>query len=114
MKNRKEAKDYLTPVGFEFEQFERIGYTSLPVLPFLIGHAWDDFALSLVQSLEPSYLRVTYGEVVTDSRSRRVTVVVDMHMIIREISQELCVGLIPGVQHGYDLRMLAEKRGIKL
>ena len=105
MKNELHAADYVgQPVGIsqgqEFQPWDRIGFASIEPLPFLYEHKWDDIALAWVHGLRPSRIRVTNGWEQTDSRPWRVTVTVDDAGIIKEIRQEIQVGLPEGVNGG--------------
>lgn len=85
-------KDYYTNHLIEYERPNSISWTSIEVLPFLKGREWDQVALNFVHSLRPSSIRVTDGWMTLDSRSWRVTVVVDDNNIIQSIEQEVEVG----------------------
>lgn len=91
--------------GFEYEPSNRIGYTSVEVLPHLKGHKWDEIALAYVHSLRPSYIRVIKAEETTDAHLWRVTVYIDEDHIIEKITQEVAVALPGGIHNGYELNM---------
>ena len=92
--------DYLDPCGHPFVPSARRGYLSIPVLPNLIGHPWDEIAIGYVQGLRPSSLRVVRGEETTDSQSWRVTVYLGDDQRITSVEQEVEVGLPPEIAHG--------------
>jgi hypothetical protein len=92
--------DYIDPCGHGFIPSTRRGYLSVPVLPNLTGHPWDEITLAYVQGLRPSMVRVVRGEETTDAWLWRVTVYLDDRQLIRSIEQEVEVGLPPGVEHG--------------
>jgi hypothetical protein len=91
--------------GKDFIPFTRRGYTCIKVLPFLNGKSWNWVAMGYVHSLRPSRLRVTKDSIHLDSCTWRVTVWLeeDNHTI-REIEQEVEVGLPEGVPHGAGLQ----------
>lgn len=70
----------------------RVVWTSIPVLPFLWGRTWSARANDLIASLRPSTVRMSTGEVKSDSRLWRVTVYLVEGDIIRRIEQEVEVG----------------------
>lgn len=89
--------------GTRYEVPNRRGFLSVHVLPELIGKPWDKVALAYCHSLRPDCIRVSRSELKTDAWLWRVTVMVDDHGIIREITQEVEVGLPDDCRHGYDL-----------
>lgn len=62
---------------------------SVDVLPFLIGRPMDAVSWGWLESLRPSSIRVSYGEVKCDSRAWRVTVILSQKMLIESITQEV-------------------------
>jgi hypothetical protein len=70
---------------------------SMAVLRELYGQPWDAKAMNLIDTLRPSYVRVTS----TDGRPWRVTVVVNELGLIKSISQEVTVGLRGGFENGH-------------
>jgi hypothetical protein len=88
-----------------YVQPDHIGYMALPVLPQLVGRKWDAVALGLVHALRPSAVRVTRDEETTDAVCWRVTVRVDGAGRIKEIYQEVEVGLPDGVNNGHEMRL---------
>ena len=104
--------DYLTRQGFDYERPCRIGFTILPVLPFLIGKEWDDLALAFVHSLRPSSIRVCAGPETTDSRDWRVTIHLRPGtMTIVDIYQEVEIGLLPHHRHAGEMEAEFKARG---
>src|SRR6266481_1737914 len=99
----KTFKDYYEIHQISFESFKAIGYNSIKVLPELYGKPWDDYALGLLHALRPSCIRVTFDMVTCDSITWRVTVSINEDNLIREIKQEVLVGLPKGVEHGHAL-----------
>lgn len=82
------------------------GYTELAQLPKLWGRPWDQYALNMVHSLRPNYIRValTGTGVTLDAVKWRVTVYLeDDNRTIRCIKQEVEVGCV-GAAHGYGLQ----------
>lgn len=67
------------------------GYTTVDVLPELIGLPLSDLVYAWLMSLRPSSIRITRGEVHCDARPWRVTVTVDENDVVTAISQEVCV-----------------------
>ncbi len=96
----KHANEYYTTHLSKFKKFNRSGQTSINVLEFLHGKQWDDIALAYVHALQPSSIRVTHGTTKADSRQWRVTVYIDDDNNIKEITQEVVVGLPEEVAHG--------------
>lgn len=92
------------------------GRLSIPVLEFLVGLRWDVVALNYVHALNPASIRVTSGEVTSDSREGRVTVWLDSSDRITGIEQEVEVGL-RGAMNGRHLadqvREARKKRGLQ-
>ena len=87
-------KNYYHSHGIAYESPPNIGWDCIPVLEFLWGRKWDEISLAYVHSLRPSSIRVTTGEVKTDSSRWRVTIYVDDADIITKISQECEIGYI--------------------
>ena len=65
------------------------GYTSVKVLPELIGKPWNEITMCYVLSLDPSAIRVSTGMVTLDSVTGRITVIVDENDTITDISKEV-------------------------
>lgn len=99
----KLAKDYYSTHLVIYEPPQRTGYTSIQILSFLNGKPWDELALAYIHAVRPSSIRVTKGGITLDSRTWRVTVIVDEENIIKEITQEVEVGLPEKVVHGQAL-----------
>lgn len=112
----KTPNDYFSSLGVEFEKFDCTSTATAPILHFLIGKPWDSFALGWLHAVNPTYIRVTNGEIKTDTRIGRVTIVVDNYNIIQTINQEVEVGIpIPKlvnngyiVNNGHDMKIMAE------
>ena len=83
-------------------------WTPIKVLDFLDGKKWGQVALAYVSALNPSAIRVTTGMMTLDSRTGRVTVVVDENDIIKGIEMECKVSLPEGIAHGEALSMALE------
>ena len=98
------AKDYYTHHMVKYDEPNGIGFYSLDVLPFLIGHKWDEIALGYVHSLRPSSIRVSNGLFTCDGRCNRVSVTVDENEIITRLTQEVEVGLPKGITSGEQMR----------
>jgi hypothetical protein len=95
---------YIGKTGKPFQEFPNRGYTVVPVLHFLRGKMWDEVAIGYVQSLRPSYVRViTDGTIDLMAISWRVTVELSPSGGIRQITQEVQVGLPAGINCGHDL-----------
>jgi len=101
-KRTDEANIYYSKHRVEYKEPSRQSGNCFPVLEFLKGRQWDNFALGIVHSLRPSCIRVTYGEVTCDSCHWRVTVYVDDDSKIKRIEQEVVVGLY-GCRNGSDI-----------
>jgi hypothetical protein len=97
-------KNYINKQGYSYlPESEDFGYTSIKVLPFLVGRLWDNVALAYVHALRPSYIRVIEGAETLDAMTWRVTVRLNDDNKIREIEQEVEVWLPDGVEHGHAL-----------
>ena len=81
----------------------RTSYTTIEVLPFLVGLPWNDLARSYVSALRPSVVRTSTGSLQSDAREWRVTVMTDEDGVITEVTQEVAVELPDGVNNGYEL-----------
>lgn len=102
------ATDFYTKhlVAYDRENsFDARSSIDIAVLDVLTGKPWDDIALAYVHALRPSSIRVTKGEMTLDCNRWRVTVVIDDDNIIKEITQEVEVGLPDGIEHGEHLRI---------
>lgn len=88
---------------FPFEGYNHRGYLVRKVLPELTGKSFDEYALGLIHSLRPSFIRVCKGGYTLDAVTWRVTVFIDDNDVIKEVSQEVEVGLPEGCQHGASL-----------
>jgi hypothetical protein len=77
---------------------------SLKVLPQIWGRQWDVRAMNLIDALQPTFVLVSMGELKTDARWGRVTVMLDSAGlgIIKWIEQDVTVGLRGGFEHGHD------------
>lgn len=79
-------------------------YTTIKVLEFLVGRQYDEIAKAYIRALRPSAVRVTDGGVKCDSKTWRVTVILDRETkAIWEISQEVEVDLPDGIDNGWEL-----------
>lgn len=108
-------KDYHSSHMVVYDPPDKIGFLSLPILQFLVGHPWDQLALNFVHAVRPCAIRVigTGGCKKTDARQGRVTVLVlGAEDRIVSISQECSVGLEPDYEHGHHLWLEARKRGM--
>ena len=87
------------------------GCTSIPVLEFLKGMPWDEFAMNFVYGLRPSKVRTSTGELTSDMCTNRVTVILEKdEKIIRYIEQEIEVGLLGEFSNGYEIDVELTKR----
>jgi len=102
----EEADSYRVYHHKEWEPLKRsFGYTSIDVLPQIVGRPWDAAALNVINALRPSTLRVARdgGRITADCRQWRVTVYLeDDNRTIQRISQEVTVGL-RGCRYGQDV-----------
>ena len=101
----KSPEDYKTIHRVNYDSPKRLGYTVISVLDFLKGRPWDEIALGYVHSLRPSSIRVTPGECTLDANLWRVTVYVNKNDTIRNIEQEVEVGLPESIEHGHALNL---------
>ena len=100
----KSPESYVGKGGSRYSPFTRRGFTVVECLPFLKGRPWDETALAYVHALRPAFVRVSKGEVTSDSLFWRVTVYVTDDGAISCIEQEVEVGLPDGISHGHELR----------
>ena len=98
------AKDYYSHHRVEYDKPNVIGFLSLDVLPYLIGHKWDEVALGYVHSLRPSCIRVGDGMFTCDGILHRVSITVDENEVITRLTQEVEVGLPKGIYSGKQMR----------
>lgn len=114
-KPNKLSDEYFTTHMSEFRRFNKIGFTSLDVLPELNGKVWNDYALGLVHSLRPSSIRVTDSETKLDARTWRVTVYINnkTDRIIERIRQEVEVGLPDDIDGASRALMAAINDGVE-
>lgn len=77
----------------------------MEVLPFLKGKVWNEVALAYVHSLRPSLIRVIPKNncQTLDMQLWRVTIHIEDNGTIKDISQEVEVGLPVGIPHGMGL-----------
>ena len=90
---RQLTEIYRNSHGAEPQKSDRRGYTLVKVLPHLVGRPCDDVAMSYIQGLRPSFVRIVTGVMTCDSFTWRVTVHVDAENVIRDIEQEVEIGL---------------------
>ena len=103
-------KDYHGSLGNEYiaysddepsdADFGRFGFTAIPILEFLWDRKWDEIALAYCHALNPTYIRVTTGDLKMDSRTGRITVYVDEEDTILYMEQEVEVGLPDEIKDG--------------
>jgi len=75
--------------------------STIPVLQFLYGRPFDDYAKCFLLSLQPSSIVVNWNKL--DARRWRVNVRVDDQNIIQYIEQEVEVLCLGDVENGHDL-----------
>lgn len=103
--------DYYGGHGTKYDdelEFPGRSWTSIAVLPFLVGRQWDDIALAYCHALRPEMIRVIRPGVgqKLDGYTSRITVYVDAENYIKSVDQEVEVGipdLIEGIEDGYTL-----------
>lgn len=78
-------------------------FTSVGVLPELIGKPWNEITMCYVLSLEPTAIRVSDGMVTLDSHTGRITVIVNDENNIQEIYKEVRIP-IPDDMFASDLQ----------
>lgn len=102
----------------EWTRAPRGGFTTVEVLQQLRGRPLDDFAVALVSSLRPSYVRVVPFNSTTksDARCWRVTIDLGPTGLIETATQEVQVDLPARASwtNGYDLTVAAHRCGIDL
>ena len=105
------ADKYLSDLGVSFDRGGEWGWTSIPVLEFVNGRAWNNAALIVVHSLRPSSIRVLVGGGRKANASNwRVTVALeDDGRTIAHITQEVEVGLT-GCRFGMDVDSYIKER----
>lgn len=105
MYTKTDADTLLGNIGktFPFEGYNHRGFLVRKVLPELVGKTFDEYALGLIHSLRPSFIRVCKGSHTLDAVTWRVTVFIDDNNRIKEVVQEVEVGLPENCQHGSSL-----------
>lgn len=78
-------------------------WTSVQVLTELIGLPWNDLTMCYVLSLEPTAIRVSTGLITLDGCTGRITVMVDDDDLITDITKEVRIPCLPGMD-AYDMR----------
>lgn len=80
--------------GKDFKR-DNIGYTTIQILQFLWGQPWNNLALNFIHAVRPSRIRVIkHNECMhLDAMRWRVTVMLDEKSLIKEINQEVIVGV---------------------
>ena len=78
-------------------------WTSVGVLPELIGRPWNDITMCYVLSLEPAAIRVSDGCVTLDNSVGRITVIINDSNIIQKIYKEVQIP-VPDGMFASDLR----------
>lgn len=99
----------------DFKSYHRVtpkkensySWTSVGVLPELLGKPWNEITMCYVLSLEPTSIRVSAGVVTLDGSTGRITVIVDDSNIINEIYKEVRIP-VPSDMNAYDLRKQLE------
>lgn len=71
-------------------------WTTVQVLPELIGLPWNDLTMCYVLSLEPTAIRVSTGMVTCDGCTGRITVYVDDDDNITQIDKEVRIPCLSG------------------
>jgi hypothetical protein len=86
----KSSLDYYSHQGVKYEHKFNRCLIIINVLPQLKGKQWDSITCGLMSILNPTYVRVTPGEISSDFMLGRVTVYIDFENYITCIEQE-CV-----------------------
>lgn len=98
--------------GHGWQKHGENGYTSIPVLQFLVGQPWDARALNMLQAVRPSSVLVLGKNAVVPGNcvTWRVTVMLeDDNRTIAAVAQEVDVGL-RGWRYGSDASAYIEGR----
>lgn len=85
--------------GVPWEDADASGFTVLPVLPQFNGKRLDNSVIAYIQTLQPTSVRITHGELTCDARTGRVTVHTELRAdgeYIRRIEQEVSIGFSCG------------------
>lgn len=105
---------YIHKQGIPFEYYNNRSYLSITVLPELTGLPLSDLILGYIQGLRPSTLRIIDNDIdgfmTCDGRLYRVTVFLEKGLI-KEIEQEVEVGLPDGIKNGHELATKRKKYG---
>lgn len=104
----------MTSQYYESMRFNNHGFATIEVLPFLVGRILDDYARGWVYALRPDSVRVSTGEITTDSCPYRVTIFIGARDVIERIEQEVCVGLPDGFRDGRAMMSHMESRGTRV
>lgn len=83
-------------------------WTSVGVLPELIGRPWNEITMCYVLSLEPTAIRVSDGCVTLDAHTGRITVIVNDDNKIQQIYKEVKIP-VPDNMFAYDLQQALMK-----
>lgn len=88
-----DISQYRSTRGFFYTQPPRAstGYSTVAILQELYGLPLSNLVLSFVHGFNPRMIRVTEGEVTTDSQPGRVTIFVDAENRVVSIEQEISV-----------------------
>ena len=89
---------------------KRRSYICIEVLPFLKGRKIDKVVMGYLHALRPSSVRVCYDMATLDSVTWRVTIWLNEDETIREIMQEVEIGIYEDVKNGLHLKCILEGR----
>lgn len=85
-------------------------YACIHIFPQLVGETWNDRILGILHAARPSAIRVTTGEVHTDAKQWRITVLVNEDSVITAIEQEVEIALV-SLRDDLDTDKLLKKLG---
>lgn len=102
-------------VGKQGKRYSRASNTSgrieIPVLEFLNGLPLTNLTLAYCHGLQPSMIRVSDGEVTTDSQPRRITIIVRADNTIESIGMAIdCLYANGATVQEHLLKLKAERK----
>lgn len=99
-----------------YEEPTKYSFTSIDVLPGLIGRLWDDKAVDIIHALRPSGIRLVGWPLATirnNSQQWRVTVYIGEDGTIQKIKQEVIVGCRQ-FENGHEASLYYEEGAVNL
>lgn len=111
---RNKPEDFIGMQGRQPQKEDTYSSTDCDILPEIWGLPWCDITMKKVLAMDPSFIRVTHGEVTCDARHLRITVYVDKNNLITRVEQERRLPVEPGFKdNGWllDMQLTALREG---